>query len=224
MADQSADALKLVALGDFDIDPDGLRDRGSPWAEVLPGDAGSHVSVDTVAQLPTTGWREISTARSASADGARLFAAPSGAGWALAYLSPNGVLSADPGPLSLRPGRATRRQGLLLEWTSDTILRSDLASITVRLRNTSSTRWVADEDDHDYVHGWFLTDGRRLGPDRFAHASRPGSLPDLDVGKSLDLAVDFGRTTPIPAPGNYAVQAAMTSFDLWTGPHSIRLI
>jgi len=223
MADQSGDALKLVALGDFDIDPDGLRGRGSPWAEVLPGDAGSHVSVDTVAQLPTTGWREISTARSASADGARLFAAPSGAGWALAYLSPNGVLSADPGPVSLRPGKATRRQGLALAWTSDVLRRSDLGGVKVRLTNTASTVWVADPQDDGYVHGWFLTDGRRHGPDWFAHAVRLGSLRDLAPGESVDLVVDFGRATPTPVPGNYAVQAVMTSLDLWTGHHDIRL-
>jgi hypothetical protein len=106
---------------------------------------------------------------------------------------------------------------------SDTIERSDSASVTVRLTNTSSTLWVADEEDHDYVHGWFLTDGRRHGADRFAHGARLGSLRHLDPGQSLDLSVDFGRTTPTPAPGRYTVQAVMTSLDLWTGLHDIRL-
>jgi hypothetical protein len=118
---------------------------------------------------------------------------------------------------------AGRRQGLALEWTSDTINRSELSGIAVRLTNTSSTPWIAEPGDHDYVRAWFLTDGRRHGSDRFSHAVDCGSLHDLAPGQSLALAVEFGRTTPAPEPGDYAVQAVMTSLDLWTRQQDIRL-
>jgi hypothetical protein len=162
--------------------------------------------------------------RSASAGGPRLFAAPTEGGWATAYLSADGILSANPHPVPVRPGSVSRRLGLALEWTSDTINRSELGDIPVRLTNTSATPWIADGDDHDYVHAWFLTDGRRHGPDQFSRAAHRGSLHDLAPGDSLVLAVDFGRTTPIPEPGHYAVQAVLTSLDLWTGQHDIHLI
>jgi hypothetical protein len=216
--------LKLVALGAFDVEPEGLNGHGDSWSVVVPNNVDNRIPGDIVESLPQSGWRELTMPNSSGPPRARLFAAPSAGGWAIASISANGILSADPGPVSPRPGRPARRRGLLLEWDVDMLDSHDLGNLTVHLTNTSAASWIADPDDHGYVHGWLLSEGEQRGPTRMAYAPHRGDLPDLAPDQSVALAVNFGTRAIPPSAGNYHVEAVMTCLDLWSDIHPVRVV
>jgi hypothetical protein len=224
VAPESYDPQDLVTIDAYDVDPAGLSGEGAPWSVVLPRDVDDRIGSDVSELLPSSGWRELSSPSMPPGHRVRLFAAPRDEGWALAYLSPNGILSADPGPLAVRPSRATRRAGLVLAWTVATVTAADVLGLTVTLTNTSDRRWAVDPDDHGYVHGWLISEGRRSGSDSFAYAPLRHVLHDLEPGESLTLAVDFGPMQGVPEPGAYEVEAVLSSLDVWTRRHPLVVV
>ncbi|MFN8156939.1 MAG: hypothetical protein U0R68_05960 [Candidatus Nanopelagicales bacterium] len=221
MAESTSDPLTWVSLGNRDIEAGGLSLVGDAWSRVIPADVDNRVGPELMAQMPSDGWRELSLLDSHGPNASHLFAAPNEDGWALVHLTGRGdglILSGDPGPYLVRPGRPRRRQGLALTWPEGIRCQaSDLGSLSVTLQNTSATTWVWDPEDHGYVHGWLLDDrGDRLAPGYFAYTPRQHPLRDLAPGESMSLGVDFGPAADRVRPGRYDVEAVLTALDLWS--------
>jgi len=107
-----------VALDSWDVDPEDLEVAGQPWAAVIPTDVDNRID-DGIQPLPLQGWREVAIqVEDPSPLQGRLFAAPEGKDWSVAYLSAplaegKPILSAGSG-VRLRPGKPSRRHGLRL--------------------------------------------------------------------------------------------------------------
>ncbi|MER7006246.1 hypothetical protein ABT297_24815 [Dactylosporangium sp. NPDC000555] len=223
MANRQSDPLSWVALGCFDVNPADLDGAGYPWGHVIPTERVIRADDDTVQRLPHEGWRELTIQTEGGRVGqARLFAAPHNEGWAMVHVSApvNGVcrLSANPGPVHPRPGRPSRRQGLLLTWPEG--LRTPAASLnglSVTLINIGDTVWSPDAEEAQYVHAWLLDErGERIGLPGFAYRGHRQDLHDLTRGQLLSLPVDFGSEATRAAAGVYGVQAVMPSLNLWS--------
>lgn len=223
MTAQSPDPLTWVSLGRDDVSSTDLQTSGHPWDDVVPDGVDIRIDPTLLSQMPRDGWREVTSfSQSAAPFEWRLLAAPNREGWALAHVADgvNGpVLTGDPGPYRVRPGRPTRRQGLELVWPEGLRCQaSGLNSTTVNLRNSMDRQWLGDPLDGPYVHAWLLDrSGNRLSPGYFAYGPL-GHLPTLlSPGESFPLPVDFGPSTAEIAPGTYGVEVVLTSLDLW-GP------
>jgi hypothetical protein len=230
MAEPTSDPMTWVSLGNRDIEPGGLSLVGDAWSRVIPAEVDDRVGPELMAQMPSDGWRELSLPDGHDRPNAsRLFAAPKGDGWALVQLSGTDdglILSGDPGPYRVRPGRPSRRQGLELSWSEGIRCRaSDLGSLSVTLQNTSEKTWVWDPEDRGYVHGWLLDErGDRLAPGFFAYAPLQYRLGDLAPGESMSLGVDFGPDAHQVRPGRYDVEAVLAALDLWSTRASLVVI
>jgi hypothetical protein len=131
------------------------------------------------------------------------------------------LLSADPGPITLRPGRPTRRRHLALRLPPDTRLPAgELASLRVTVTTIGDQQWRRDGQDSGYVHGWLLDDnGARLSSGWVAYAPLHYRLHDLGPRESMSLPVDFGAVTV--TAGRYRWQACLLALDLWSPPATI---
>ena len=212
-----------VALDSFDVAAAGLAEAGGPWDDVRAAAVLDRVGTEVAARLPVSGWRELSVARPGEAP-SRVFAAPTGGGWAMAVVSDNGILSADPGPITVRPSRADRRRGLVLGLAiGDTCARDELGQVQAYLTNRGETAWSAHADDSGYVHGWLVPDGEDRTATFVAYTPLRVCLSDLAPGQSLTLPVDFDATAAELAPGRYTITAALVELDLWAAPRTVTL-
>lgn len=212
-------ALRLVSLGRVDVHPADLTGDGLPWPALITAAVDDRIGAEHRARMPVDGWREL---RPVCRGGPprRVFAAPHVDGWAVAYLSRGEqggwLLSADPGPLVARPGRATRRRHLTLRLSPDARARAgELASLRVTLTNTGGQQWRHDGQDSSYVHGWLLDDSdARLPSGWVSYAPLRHRLHDLHPGESVSLPVDFGGITV--TVGRYPWHACLVDLDLWS--------
>lgn len=150
--------VTMVSLGHVDIDPQLLTGEGASLREATGGRALDDRTGEVGDRLPRAGWRLVHRSP-AQGDwgGSEVFAAPWGetadGGWAVAAVSAPGgggdwILSADPGPVSVFPGRAARRAGLSLWWPDDlTATTGSIPELTIRLRNETGRVWSNDCGD-----------------------------------------------------------------------------
>ena len=212
-----------VALDSFDVAAAGLAEFGGPWNDVLAAAVLDRVGTEVAARLPVSGWRELSVARPGEAP-SRVFAAPTSGGWAMAVVSDNGILSADPGPITVRASRGDRRLGLVLELAiGDTCARDVLHQVQAYLTNRGGTAWSADAGDSGYVRGRLVPEGEDRTAKFVAYTPLSVRLSDMASGQSLMLPVEFDTTAAGLSPGRYTMTAALVELDLWAAPRTVTL-
>lgn len=225
------DDLTLVQLGHLDVDPSVLAGPGTTLSDAL-GEHGSLTQLgDRAAELPTDGWRMIGESN-AEFHTSQAFAAPHPAqrdAWALLHIAKTRGgwrTSADPGPVSLLPGRPARRKGLRLDWPAEPFTGSadDLPELTITIRNTATRAWENIGRDSAHIRAWLLnTDGQRLPASPFVwHGALP-RLPDLAAGEGVLMPVTIAVPERIPGPGRYGVQAVVVALNLWSDIGAVRL-
>jgi hypothetical protein len=160
----------------------------------------------------------------------RLFAAPDGEDWSVAYLSPplaegKPILSAGPA-VRLRPGKPSRRYGLRLIWpTRVEVHASELQDLQITLTNVGDVAWVADPQDGQYVHAWLLdANGDRIGPSMIAFVGLQFVVDELAPGQMFPLPVSFGPGAHLTPAGVYTVEAVMPSLNLWCARSTIAIV
>ena len=209
------------SLGSYEVLAADFESAGEPWDEVLPGEFTEPVPDWLRAELPDTGWREVTVRdRSGPPQARQLLASPKDAGWVTAVVWPQAegppIFMGDLSTYRLRPTQESRRQGLLLSWTEPLrVAASELNAVTVTLTNTSDSVWTPDSEDHAFVHGHFLDDaGNSPARCSFAYAPRPHEFNEsLAPGESVELQVTFGHDK-VSAPGDYAIEAILVSLNL----------
>ena len=202
------------SLGQYEVLAADFISAGQPWDEVFPSQFSEPVPDWLRAELPDTGWREV-TVRDVGrpSQGRQLFAAPVEGGWAtaLVWSSTEGppVFMGDISTYQLRPTQEIRREGLALSWTEPLrVARSELDAVTVTLTNTSDSVWTPDPEDHAFVHGHFLDeDGQSPANCSFWYASSP-------------QAFNGWRFCHLVKQRNYRSRSAMTKPRQWAATRS----
>ena len=219
------DLSQWLNLGSYEVLAIDFESAGEPWDEVFPAEFSEPVPDWLRAELPATGWREV-TARDRLEPSRirRLFAAPTdGGAWMTASVWPQDgglpVFMGDLGTHRLRPTQDIRRAGLALGWGEPLrVAGTELDAVTVTLTNTADSVWISDGEDHAFVHAHFLdADGQRPANCGFAFAplSHDFKGRTLAPGESMELPVAFGHDDA-PAPGSYAVEAILVSLNVRT--------
>lgn len=227
--------LELMTLGYVDVAPAVLAGSGTSLHELIQVDGSVEDHVGHLAEdLPQSGWRLVH--RSPGQDdwgGSEVFAAPRvgtpDGGWAMATLSARSggsdwILSADPGPIRVFPGRAARRAGLSLTWPDNlTGEVGKMPELEIRCRNGTDKAWTNDRGDTAYVRGWLLdADGNPLeGSSWFAYGNGD-TLPTLQPGEDVLLPVTMASYDyESLGPGRYEIAAVAVALDLRSAPGSI---
>lgn len=165
--DQGRADLSLLTLGTVDVDPEVLTGAGGSLREAIGERPIDDRTGNLAPRLPKTGWRLIHRSPAQPGwGGNESCAAPCGdtadSGWAVVNVSsPAGggdwILSADPGPVHVFPGRAARRAGLSLSWPDDlTATAGSTPALSIRLRNATNQVWRNEKGDTAHVRGWLL--------------------------------------------------------------------
>ncbi len=184
------------------------------------------------AELPDTGWREVTVRDSGGlAQGRQLFAAPKDGAWVTALVWPQSeglpIFMGDLSTYRLRPIQEIRRQGLALSWTEPLrVAASELNAATVTLTNTSDSVWTPDSEDHSFVHGHFLDDaGHSPANCSFAYGSSQGDWKDISLapGESTELPVTFSHDKP-SALGSYTIEAILVSLGLRSPKGTLQVV
>jgi hypothetical protein len=227
----SGDDDGLVQLGYVEVDPATLAGPGGGLDALVAGRVVDNEPDRWPEDFPADGWRVIYT-RNGRGSGSRnlveVFAAPLpefDGGFAMVSLAlgrRDGKLrvGCDPGPVPVHPGKASRRQGLRLEWPKP-VLRTNAGQsleLTVDLVNRSWRRWHNVADDSTVVVGWLLdAEGNRVrenGHFRFGIGHRE-LLRCLEAGRHQELTVRI--LTPeiqtVP-PGTYGLEAMLADLNL----------
>jgi len=229
--------LTMVSLGHVDIDPQVLTGEGGSLREAIGGRPLDDRIGEIAERLPRAGWRLIHRSP-AQGDwgGSEVFAALCGetadSGWAVATVSAPGgggdwILSADPGPVSVFPGRAARRAALSLSWPDDlSATAGSIPELSIRLRNETDRVWSNDRGDMAYVAGWLLdADGRRLEESSWFAFGVGDTLPTLQPGEMVTLPVAMASFDyQSLSPGNYQLDAMVVALDLCSAAGSIVLM
>ncbi len=184
---------------------------------------------------PRTGWRLIDGNSHIPAQGGlSVLAAPWPAAgqssWALLDVAhPQGRLRfVTSSPTALRPGKAQRRRGLLLEWPIGHINLQcgDPLTPTLLVVNTTGDVWVGDGEDHDMVSGRVLgRDGSSPPPrapmmDRGFVALPIKRLGPIPPGRTVELTLSQLDDTDLSAlpPGEWLLEARLESLGLAAPP------
>lgn len=130
----------------------------------------------------------------------------------------------------VRPGRASRRAGLALDWLVSPMVAAVGTKPTLRLglRNVGHAPWHADGVDDDYVKVWALGPaGERLAVDHSAWGMvgiEVHLLPSLDPGTAAELTVTWQPQSVEKLPaGEYTLEAQLVSLELPCSPGILRL-
>lgn len=222
------DGLDRVQLGHVDVDPDVLNLPGSSLRELMSSGRDWDVQVPEAVwdELPGSGWRRIrSRADTVGSGRSEQLAAPhpdvAGA-WVLINLAERAgrwIVSADPGPVEVAPGRASRRRGLRLTWPTGEICAcsvADITGLTIELHNELGSVWKPGPRDGGAVFAWLSEeDGTALPAcPWFAHGGG-GSDLTLQPAAVLVLPVTaIAVPDAEPPPGTYQLTALLTSLNL----------
>ena len=130
-----------------------------------------------------------------------------------------------------RPGRASRRAGLALDWMESPMVASvgTVPTLGLRLRNVGHSRWRADGLDYDHVQVWALgPDSERLMVDHRAWGMVGVSvkvLPSLDPGAAVVLTATWQPRSVENLPaGDYRLEAQLLPLELPCSPGVLRLV
>ena len=217
----SGDRAGWRSLGHYEVLAADFVSAGQPWDEVFPSAFIEPVPDWLRAELPDTGWREVTVREGHPPQVRQLFAAPVDRKWATALVWPQAegppVFMGDISTYGLRPTQEIRRQGLTLSWTEPLrVAALELDAVTITLTNTSDSVWTPDPEDHAFIHGHLLDEAGESPADCFfAYAPNPHvfSAVSLAPGESLQLPVAFGHDKA-PAVGSYVIEAILVSMNL----------
>ena len=222
---------EMVQLDQFDVPAALLAAPGVQLADLI-GEHGAASVDDMLGPPPTDGWRVIAGDLGAPHLHPPTLAAP----WT--NRDPNkwmilGVYRLDGQWQSIvngtgsvaRPGRASRRAGLALEWAESPTVAPvrTVPALRLRLRNAGDSRWHADGLDSDHVQVWALgPDGERLRVDHSAWAgigTPVAILPSLDPGAAVELNATWQPRSVEELPaGDYALKAELSDLGLLCSP------
>lgn len=235
----TVDPQEMKQLDQFDVPAAVLEAAGVPLVELI-GEQGAASVDDMLGPPPADGWRVI--AGDLASPGASpelrqfMLAAPwinrDPSTWMLisVYRRDGQWHSLINGSGSVaRPGRASRRAGLALDWVEPTMVAAvgTVPNLRLRLRNVGDRRWEPDGLDYDHVEVWALG----LGGERLVDHSAwemigvpVHPLPSLDSGAAVELT---GTRQPqsvesLPA-GEYALEAQLVPLELNCSPGILRL-
>ena len=129
-----------------------------------------------------------------------------------------------------RPGRASRRAGLALDWVESPMVApvGTVPTLRLRLRNVGHSRWHADGLDCDHFQVWALgPDGERLMVDRRAWGMVGFGLkvlPSLDPGAAVVLTATWQPRSVENLPaGDYPLEAQLLPLELPCSAGVLRL-
>jgi hypothetical protein len=220
------------SLSQYEVLAADFNSTGEDWDAVFPPEFAEPVPDWLRAELPDTGWREVTVRdpRGLAAN-RQLFAAPTDVGWATALIGPQAeglpLFMGDMGRYRLRPDQATRRQGLQLSWEEPLrVASSDLNDVNVALTNTTDAVWMPDPEDHAFVHGHFLDEqGQSPVNCSFAYGSHQGQWKGvvLAPGESMQLPVTFSHDGP-PERGSYGIEAVLVSLNLRSPKGTLEIV
>lgn len=215
---------KRIQLGTYEFDRALLEvapiPRPTAWdgVPVMPLDESDWL------KLPPDGWCLLADVDRISSGGYRhvVLAAPAPASaWWLVYLSWQGDSwqgASGLQPLPLRPDKASRRQGLRLDWPTGALtarLGQTLHTV-VQLHNDGEQEWSAAEDPLAVLT--FILDvetGQPLPSERWkAYAPLQGVETLLPAGGTIELPVEIALRHGAVSPGRHAVRASVASLDL----------
>jgi hypothetical protein len=223
--------LALVQLGHVDIDPGSLTGPGTSLIGLL-GDRVPDVraAAEHLGQLPGDGWRSVHESVSGHGGRSEVLAAPhpdQADSWVMVNLAERDgswIVSVNPGPVRVYPGRAARREGLRLAWPEPVIERpaGGPFDLVINLENTSARVWRNQCDDHAHVAGWLLDPAGhwiRSARSSWIAYARIGLLPTLRPGQiaSLPVTVATADATSLPA-GRYGLEAFAVALNLRSEP------
>jgi hypothetical protein len=192
------------SLGHYEVLAADFEATGAPWDEAFPDEFSEPVPDWLRAELPDTGWREVTPrTRDGLLQDRQLFAAPTDRGWVTALVGPQPegppLFMGDLSTYGLRPTQEIRRQGLALGWSEPMrVASSELDAVTVTLTNTSDEVWTPDPEDHAFVHGHSLDDaGQAPANCRFAYGYSEGAWKGVSLapGESTELPVSSATTS-----------------------------
>jgi hypothetical protein len=181
---QSGEPSPWRNLGHYEVLAEDFESAGASWEAVLPSEFTEPVPDWLRAELPDTGWRQITVREgNALANDRQLFAAPVERGWVTALVHPQAegppIFMGDLSTYRLRPTQEIRRQGLALSWVSPLrVAASELNAVAATLTNTSDESWTVDEEDYAFVHGH----APPAASSRMARTSTGGSKPRWRLG------------------------------------------
>lgn len=215
--DVSGDAL--AAPGSF------LRDFFPPGRIYTAGQE----EVDSLARLPSDGWRRIAS-RDDARSRAETFAAPCpnepGAWVFVSMVERDGlwrISSNSVFPERPVPSRARRRRHLRLHWQGTVVVAAgSQPALSLTVTNEGTQRWrnVAGDDPSVDVHVVDPPGGRKPGG-YHPYIPRSRQLPDLDPGESVELLqvawhAHNGADLDISEfpPGRYELVAIVSSLGL----------
>lgn len=136
------------------------------------------------------------------------------------------ILSADPGPVHVVPGRAARRAALSLSWPDDLAAAAgSIPELSVRLRNTTDQVWTNEAGDPAHVRGWLLdTHGQRLENSAWFAYGFDHPLPTLQSQEVVMLPVDLAAYSyENLSAGQYQLEAIAVALNLHSEAGSILL-
>lgn len=220
--------LELLQLGHWEVRSQALDGPGMSWDEVLEQRMPADKAVLALApeDFPNRGWRVVDTTSADWASEVVILGAPSAlyAGrWVLVQFARRGNhwLLAQPVSCLPVPPREIRRRGLRLEWTEQEFLfdkdNDKDRSVTVVLKNNSSSPWIPTEEDLSHVQA-VIVDGRgkKIGNGWYAYG-KSCRLPELGPGEEVMLSTlrNNAELDEIPT-GDYRMVAWLTSLGLCT--------
>lgn len=227
--------LDLLQLGHVEIEPHTLTGPGGALATLLAGlESDVLVPGHQMDRLPADGWRLVWTRPSRDHRAqSEVLAAPlpgQHGCWALVVLNRRDgrwVVTADPGPLQVYPGKAARRQGLVLGWPRPQFRRraGTPLKLVIKLQNTRQQAWHNLCDDSAYVAGWLLDPaGQRLQKSPWLGYAPLPPIPTLQAGQTISLPVTLATpdTESLPS-GRYGLDAVLVQLNLQSDPGTLLL-
>ena len=217
----------MKQLDQFNVPDDVLATPGAPLVHLI-GEQGAAGVDDMLGPPPPDGWRVIAGDLASPESDLPTLAAPwinrDPSKWMLisVYRFDGGWHSVVQGTGSVaRPGRASRRAGLVLDWLVSPMVVpvGTVPRLKLGLRNVGHAPWRADSEDNDHVRVWAMgPTGGRLLADHSAWGMvgvEVHMLPSLDPGTAAELTATWQpRSVEKLPPGEYTLEAQLVSLEL----------